>query len=85
MAGSVREVRVVVKAGARRERLQEGEKGGLAIEVKEPAQDGRANDRVRELIAERYGVPLKSVRIVAGHTRARKRLEVELPAPLEAP
>jgi len=76
MASSARLVRVSVKAGARREYLREGTKGVLDIAVKEPAEDGRANARVCQLIAELYAVPRKSVKIVAGHTHARKRVSV---------
>jgi len=76
MDSSARLVRVSVKAGARRENIKEGAKGVIDIAVKEPAQDGRANARVCELIAAFYAVSRRSVRIVAGQTRARKRVSV---------
>ena len=85
MAGSVRDVRVAVHPGARREYIKEGKRDSFDVAVKEPAEGNRANARVCELTAAHYGVPLKKVRIVAGHKRPRKRLRVELPAPLEAP
>ena len=85
MAGSVRDVRVAVHPDARREYIKEGKRDAFDIAVKEPAEGNRANARVRELIAHYFSVPLKKVRIVAGHKRPRKRLTVELPVPLEVP
>ena len=87
MASSVLDVRVIVEAGARREYIKkaEGKRVGFDVAVKEPAEGNRANARVRELIAQQFSVAPKHVRIVAGHKRPRKRLVVELPAPLPAP
>ena len=46
------------------------------ISVREPAKDNRANERVRELLAEALMVPISSVRIIAGHRRPTKRVTV---------
>lgn len=46
------------------------------IILKVPAQRNAANVRVRELIAEEYGVTQKAVRIVTGHHHPSKILEV---------
>ncbi len=62
----MRYVKVKARAGAKKELV--GRKGPvLFIAVKEPAEDNRANRRVRELVARESGVPLAVVRLVSGH------------------
>ncbi|MDP2648798.1 MAG: DUF167 domain-containing protein [Patescibacteria group bacterium] len=68
--------RVKVSAGARRESLAEGKGGVLGISVREKAERGAANLRVRELVARHFGVSVKAVRIVKGHRGSSKTLEV---------
>ena len=68
-------LKVQVMPGAKRERVEE--KGAaLVIAVREPAQGNHANRRVREIVAERSGVPLARVRIVAGHHARSKMLSI---------
>lgn len=69
------ELRVQVKAGARKERVEEAD-GGLLIFVRERAERGEANMRVRQIAALRYGVPLSRVRIASGHHSSRKLLRI---------
>ncbi len=65
-------IKVFVTPGAKKEKVEEkGEM--LVISVREPAEQNRANQRVRELIAAREGVPLGKVRILTGH-RARAKM-----------
>jgi uncharacterized protein YggU (UPF0235/DUF167 family) len=68
-------VRVRVTPGARREKVAE-EKGVLHISVKEPAEGGAANARVRELVALRYGVAPKSLRLVKGARSTHKTFSI---------
>ncbi len=68
-------IRVFVTPDAKREKIEE--KGELlAISVREPATGNRANDRVRELVAERFGAPVGKVRILTGHRSRGKMLSV---------
>jgi uncharacterized protein YggU (UPF0235/DUF167 family) len=68
-------IKVFVTPGAKREKVEEkGEM--LAIAVREPAMGNRANDRVREIIAEREGVPVGKVRILTGHRSRAKMISV---------
>ena len=68
-------IKVFVTPGAKKEKVEEkGET--LAISVREPAEQNRANTRVRELIAEREGVPLGKVRILTGHRARAKMISV---------
>lgn len=68
-------LKVFVTPGAKREKVEE--KGDmLAVAVREPATGNRANDRVRELIALRFGQPLGKVRILTGHRSRAKMVSV---------
>jgi len=68
-------LKVFVTPDARREKVEE--KGGvLAISVREPASGNRANNRVREIIAERQGIPYGKVRILTGHRSRAKMISI---------
>lgn len=76
-------IKVFVTPGAKREKIEENpskkrEEGDptFLISVREPATGNRANDRVRELVALRFGQPLGSVRILTGHRSRAKMLSV---------
>ncbi len=68
-------IKVFVTPGAKKEKIEDkGET--LAISVREPAAGNRANDRVRELVALREGVPLGKVRILTGHRSRSKMISI---------
>jgi uncharacterized protein YggU (UPF0235/DUF167 family) len=65
-------IKVFVTPGAKKDKVEERD-GVIHIATREPASGNRANLRVRELVAERFGKPLSSVRILTGH-RARGKM-----------
>jgi uncharacterized protein YggU (UPF0235/DUF167 family) len=48
----------------------------LKVRVRAPAERGRANAALEEILAEALGVPRECARVVAGRTSARKVVEV---------
>jgi len=67
---------VTVKPRARAPKiLRDG--NHLTVWVDAPPQDGRANERLRELVAQELGVPRRAVRIRSGHASRRKLVEVD--------
>ena len=60
------DIRVKVKAGARKERLAELKSGKFEIDVKEKAEQNAANERVRTLIARHFHVASGNVPIISG-------------------
>jgi len=48
----------------------------LKIKVAQPPEGGRANAAVLEILAEKLRVPEGNLAIVAGHTRARKTVQI---------
>jgi uncharacterized protein (TIGR00251 family) len=51
--------------------------GTLKLRVSEPAEDGRANRAVVELLAEVLGVPPSAVRVTRGLSSRGKTVDVE--------
>jgi len=51
--------------------------GTIVVKVREPAEDGRANDAVIAALAGHFGVPKRAVTIVHGHGSRRKLVEVQ--------
>lgn len=72
-------LRVTVTPGAKKESVEECGETELALSVREPAKQNLANRRVVQLVAERYGVPERAVRIISGHRSPRKMLSIDTP------
>lgn len=68
-------VKVFVTPDARREKIEE-KNGMLLVSVREPAEGNRANTRVREIVAARFGAPLGKVRILTGHRSRGKMISI---------
>lgn len=69
-------IQVRVTPGARRERVEkEGER--YLIAVREPAERGEANDRIRAILAREFGVPISRVRFRTGMRSPNKTFELE--------
>lgn len=70
---------VRVKPQARKNELKKISDLDYIAHVKEPAKEGRANEAVRRLIAEYFGVSRSHVRLMLGKTAREKLFEVVLP------
>lgn len=71
-------VRVKVRPESRREMVTEIKDDSFHIDVKEAAEANAANDRVCRIVALRYGVPIKSVRIKTGHRSFSKVISIRV-------
>jgi uncharacterized protein YggU (UPF0235/DUF167 family) len=68
-------IKVFVRAAAKSEKVEEkGET--LLISVREPASQNRANNRIREIIAQRVQKPLGKIRILTGHRSPSKMISI---------
>lgn len=67
------EVRVRVRAGARREELVQMDNGWILARVTAPAHEGRANKALCRLVAKQLRVAPSKVEIVRG-ARSREKL-----------
>lgn len=69
-------LRVKVNPSSTTEGVKRLEEGFYQVRTRAPAENGRANARVVELLAEALEVAPERVRIVAGATRPLKIVEV---------
>lgn len=70
------EYRVRVKSGEGKEGVVLARDGRLIVSVRAPREEGRANARTRELLAEYLSVALEDVVIVRGHQQSSKVVRV---------
>ncbi|MBU6371012.1 MAG: DUF167 domain-containing protein [Patescibacteria group bacterium] len=71
-------VKVKVSAGAKRETVAVKGPGSLAIAVREPAEENRANERVIALVRRHFGVYNGEVKIVKGQHSQNKIISIHL-------
>ena len=76
MSGTVKEFKVRVTPNASREYIEEAPFNTLRVGVSEPTEGNRANDRVREMVAEHFSVPVKNVMIIKGTQSPSKVVRV---------
>jgi len=75
MAPSTR-LRLRVSPGSRKTELAGRHGDGWKVRVSAPPEDGRANDAVLELLAERVGLPRRALTIVSGQKSRDKVVEM---------
>jgi uncharacterized protein len=68
-------IQVKVKPSSRTEEIRR-EWGSFIIQVKEPPQEGKANQAVIKLLAQHFGVPQSQIRILSGLRSRNKVIEV---------
>jgi uncharacterized protein YggU (UPF0235/DUF167 family) len=66
---------VEVVSDARKERVETTPKG-IRVSVKEEAKAGKANSRVKQLLALHFKVPVREVKIVTGMKRPKKLIHI---------
>ena len=69
-------LRVRVTPHSSREKIVESGSGAWRIFVRETPEDGKANERLCELIAKRFHVAKSHVRILKGYRHRDKLIEV---------
>jgi len=70
-------INVQVQPRARRSEIVGRLGDAIKIRLTAPPVDGAANQALVELLAERLGLRLSQVRVVAGHQSRRKQVEVD--------
>jgi uncharacterized protein len=74
----MRTIQVKVKPNARTSSLEESDGSGLwRARVKSPPADGKANEELAALIAERFGCPKSAVSIRSGASGRMKLVKIE--------
>lgn len=75
---NTKHIKVRVQTEARTERITEIKSDTYRIETRTEAQEGKANQRVREILAEFYDCDVANIRIVSGFQRPNKIVEVTI-------
>jgi uncharacterized protein (TIGR00251 family) len=70
-------ITVRVKPNAKKNSVEVTEEGVYLVSVSVPPTEGKANERVIELLAKFFKKPKRALRIVMGETRKDKIVEVE--------
>ncbi len=69
-------ISVRVKANARKNTVEQIEEGKYLISVSVPPVEGKANEKVIELLAEHFNKPKRNITILRGATSKEKLIEV---------
>lgn len=69
-------VSVSVKPNSKVESVTQNEDGSLTVKVRAPPVDGKANERVIELLAEHFGKPKSRIALLHGSTGKKKIFEI---------
>jgi len=69
-------IAVRVAPRASRDAIEGEHAGALKVRLTAPPVDGRANDALRRLLAERLKVPVSAVRILSGENSRTKRVQI---------
>ena len=69
-------ITVHVKPGARRNSVEKQADGSYLVRVTAPPVDGKANEKLIELLADHFHKPRSYVTIVRGGTSKQKIIEV---------
>ena len=69
-------IEVTVKPGSKKSEVSRGTDGRFKVFVKERAVEGRANEAVREILAEHFNVPRSKVVFLHGLKNKIKRIEI---------
>ena len=70
------DIRIKIIPNSRKEFVEEGKDGRLIVAVKAPREDGKANERLCELLAQHFATPVSCIRIVRGKTQSSKVVRV---------
>lgn len=69
-------ISVLAKTNSRVEGVEQVDATTFIVRVRVPPEDGKANDRICELLAEYFSRPKSRVEIVSGHKSKKKIVEV---------
>ena len=71
------ELRIKAVPGAKRDEIAGPLGDRLKVRVSQPPEGGRANEAIRELVAERLGVSVRDIELVQGAGSAQKLLRIK--------
>lgn len=70
---------IKVKPNSKQQTIQEEPDGSLTVRLKSAPVEGKANNELIKLLAERFDVPKSQITIQSGFSSKNKRVEISLP------
>ncbi|MBF2006481.1 DUF167 domain-containing protein [Chlorogloeopsis fritschii PCC 9212] len=68
--------KVKVKPNSRIQKIEEEADGSLTVHLKSPPIDGKANQELIKVLAEKFNVPKNSIIIKSGFNSRQKLIEI---------
>ncbi len=69
--------KVKVKPNSKQQKITEEEDGSLTVNLKSPPVEGKANEELIKLLAEKFNLPKSSIRIKSGLSSRQKLIEID--------
>ncbi len=74
------QVKVIPNASHCEIKIEAGPAGTLyKIKLPAPANDGKANDQLIEVLSEHFQVPKRNIALLSGEKNRHKRIKIEVP------
>lgn len=71
-------VHVRVIPGTKKEKITKKSDTDFEMLIREPAERNMANDRIRELLAQEFNVPIGKIRMLTGHRSQSKMYTIDV-------
>ena len=69
-------ITVLAKPNSRKESIEMNPDGSLSIKVNAVPEDGKANKRIVEMLADYYNIPKSAIRLIVGPTSKKKIFQI---------
>jgi uncharacterized protein len=73
-----KKLQVKVKPNSKVQKIIEEADGSLTVNLKSPPVDGKANEELIKLLAEKFDIPKSDIRIKSGLSSRQKLVEITL-------
>lgn len=68
---------VKVKPNSKQQKIEEAPHGSLTVHLKSPPVDGKANEELIKLLAEKFDLPKSKISIKSGLSSKNKLVEID--------
>ncbi|MBD2182634.1 DUF167 domain-containing protein [Planktothrix sp. FACHB-1355] len=68
---------VKVKPNSKQQKIEEAADGSLSVHLKSPPVDGKANEELIKVLAEKFDVPKSKITIKSGLSSKTKLVEID--------
>ncbi|MGH1395528.1 MAG: DUF167 domain-containing protein [Trichormus sp.] len=69
--------KVKVKPNSKQQKILEESDGSLTVHLKSPPVDGKANEELIKLLADKFDLPKSQIRIKSGLSSRQKLIEID--------